>query len=112
MLKEIHARGPIACLMAVTDELFGNYTGGIMNDTSGRTAKDHYVSVVGWGVENGTKYWIVRNSGGSFWGENGLFKIVRGVNNLNIERTCSYAVPKDTWTTDERNNTTPHESNL
>jgi hypothetical protein len=75
--------------MAVTPE-FSNYKGGIINDTTGRTNNDHYVSVIGWGVEHDVKYWVARHSGGSFWGEGGLFRIVRGVNNLNIEHACRY----------------------
>ena len=45
----------------------------------------HAISVVGWGEENGTKFWRVRNSRGSAYGELGYFRIIRGVNNLGIE---------------------------
>jgi cathepsin X len=90
--------------MAVTDE-FLNYTGGIFRDTSGITESMHDVSIVGWGVDelSGTKYWIGRNSWGTYWGLKGFFKIVRGENNLGIEQACNYGVPKDTWSTGKKN---------
>lgn len=96
--------------MAVT-AAFMNYSGGIFNDTTGAMELDHDISLVGYGVENGTKYWLGRNSWGSYWGINGFFKIVRGTNNLNIESHCGWAVPLDTWTNDTRNNTNPNASN-
>ena len=77
---------------------FEEYKGGIFYDKTGYDDFDHIVSVVGWGVQNSTKYWVVRNSWGANWGENGFFRIVRGVNNLAIEKNCSFAVPVDTWT--------------
>ena len=67
MINEIYQRGPISCSVAVTDELH-NYTSGIFVDKTGRTADDHVVSINGWGEENGVKYWIIRNSWGSYWG--------------------------------------------
>lgn len=99
MMNEIFQRGPITCAIAVTTEL-KNYTGGIFVDKTGRLEEDHDISVTGWGEENGTKYWIVRNSWGSYWGEGGTFRLIRGINNLNIEGDCSWAVPTDTWTKD------------
>ena len=43
--------------------------------------------MVGWGVDKktDTKYWIIRNSYGPKWGENGDFKIRRGQNDFAIE---------------------------
>lgn len=82
-MNEIFQRGPITCALAVTDAL-RNYTGGIFVDTTGRVEEDHDISVTGWGEENGVKYWIVRNSWGSYWGENGTFRLIRGTNNLGI----------------------------
>lgn len=32
---------------------------------------------------------------GTYWGEKGWFRVVRGVNSLDIEKKCSWAVPKD-----------------
>jgi len=80
-----------------------NYTSGIFVDKTGRVEEDHDVSITGWGEENGTKYWIIRNSWGSYWGEGGTFRLIRGINNLGIEHDCSWAVPTDTWTNDVRN---------
>ena len=113
MMNEIYQRGPITCGVAVTQEL-RNYTSkdGVFRDYTGRTAYDHVVSITGWGEENGTKYWIIRNSWGSYWGINGNFKLIRGINNLGIEQECSWAVPRDTWTSDDRNKTKPGPDDL
>ena len=104
MMNEILQRGPISCGVAAGPLV--NYTGGIVWDKTNNTNIDHAVSVVGWGtLSNGTKYWIVRNSWGSYWGEDGFFRIVKGINNLGIEEACSWAVPKDTWTNAVKNTT-------
>ena len=93
MMKEIYARGPITCAISVPDDLL-EYKGGIYKDTTGSKIPQHGISVVGWGEENGEKYWIVRNSWGTYWGEKGWFRVVRGEDNLGIESRCSWAVPK------------------
>ena len=84
MMNEIYQRGPIVCGVAVTQKM-KDYTGGIFKDKTNATKVDHAISVVGYGEENGVKYWLVRNSWGSYWGEQGFMRIIRGINNLNIE---------------------------
>jgi len=110
MMQEIYQRGPIACGVAVPDSL-ENYTGGIYNDTTGDKNIVHDISVVGYGVENGTKYWVVRNSWGSHWGESGFVRVIRGINNIAIESDCAWATPLDTWTDDKRHHLTKEEKN-
>ena len=108
MMQEIFQRGPISCSIADPASL-KDYTYGIYYDTTGRIEEDHVVSVVGWGIENGVKYWRVRNSWGAHWGDEGFFKVVRGINNINIEGDCDWAVPEDTWTAGVKHITTQAE---
>lgn len=110
MKAEIAARGPLACGIAVPDALEA-YKGGIFCDTTGDVNIVHDVSVVGYGIDADTKeaYWLVRNSWGTHWGEDGFFRVCRGKNNIAIESDCAMATPKDTWTTDERHTTTQAE---
>lgn len=84
--------GPIGCVIEATQE-FIEYTGGILNDSTGAKTPNHAVSLVGYGEENGVQYWIGRNSWGTSWGEKGFFRIVKGVNNLGIESQCIYPIP-------------------
>jgi len=110
MKQEIYQRGPIACGVAVPQAL-DDYTGGIYCDDTGDMEIVHDISVVGYGEEDGQKYWLVRNSWGTHWGEDGFFRVCRGTNNINIESDCSWATPKDTWTNQVWHETTEDEKN-
>jgi len=91
IMTEILHRGPVTCGLACFDAFNFGYTGGVYRDTTNASDVDHDVEVVGWGEESGQKYWVVRNSWGSYWGENGFFRLVRGENNLHIEDGCAMA---------------------
>jgi cathepsin X len=108
MMQEIYQRGPISCGIAVTKEM-DDYTGGIFEDTTGDYNVVHEVSIVGFGEENGTPYWVIRNSWGTYWGEDGFMRLVRGKNNLAIESDCAWATPVDTWTHQRKHITTDGE---
>jgi len=95
MMQEIYARGPIAC--GINAAPIVDYNGGIANIPN-QPGIDHIISVVGWGVENGVKYWKIRNSWGEFWGEMGYIRLVKGQDQLSIEDSCYWAVP-GSWTT-------------
>lgn len=99
MMKEIFNRGPIACNVDANYIL--NYTTGIV--TAKATETDHTISVVGWGTDAKLGlYWIVRNSWGEYWGEQGYFRVQSGA--LAIEQdSCAWATPKD-FTAPERKN--------
>jgi cathepsin X len=95
IMAEIATRGPVAAGIDAT--VLENYKGGIITATTPANI-NHIVSIVGYGSTTaGQDYWIVRNSWGQYWGENGWFRIIRGKDALGIERSVSWAVPKVTW---------------
>ncbi|CAH2104174.1 unnamed protein product [Euphydryas editha] len=72
--------GPLS--IALDGESVQLYKGGIMSGDfcQGRQIS-HAVLLVGYGTgEDGTPYWLIKNSWGENWGENGYFRIQRGVN--------------------------------
>jgi len=110
MKQELYQRGPIACGI-VADQSLDDYKEGIFNNPTPYTPDDinHDISVVGFGEENGVKFWTIRNSWGSAWGEQGFFRLIRGTNNIMIETDCAWGVPLDTWSKDVRHHLTEEE---
>ncbi|XP_063376935.1 procathepsin L-like isoform X1 [Cydia fagiglandana] len=80
---ELANRGPISIAINAND--FGNYQSGVLlpNLCKGQQV-DHAVLLVGYGEENGKKFWIIKNSWGTGWGEEGYVRILRGVNACGI----------------------------
>jgi len=74
-LAEAVAEGPVS--VAVDALRFQLYGKGILKGLCGASL-DHGVLAVGYGVEDGTKYWKVKNSWGASWGENGYIRLLKG----------------------------------
>lgn len=82
--KMIMAGGPVETAFNVFSD-FENYAAGIYQHVSGKKAGGHAVKIVGWGMDNGIKYWKIANSWNPYWGEDGYFRILRGSNHCGIE---------------------------
>ncbi|EET00718.1 Cathepsin B precursor [Giardia duodenalis ATCC 50581] len=79
--------GPVQASMAVYRD-FLYYRSGVYRHVYGSQISSHAVEIIGYGAaddEDSTPYWIVKNSLGSGWGEEGYFNIVRGSNECDIE---------------------------
>lgn len=85
--RDIMKNGPVVSSMNVHVD-FLTYKSGVYTkgDEEARFSGQHAVRIVGWGVESGedneqnkgNKYWIVQNTWGSSWGDNGFAKVSLG----------------------------------
>ena len=73
----ILAGGPVQTAFTVYQD-FMSYTSGVYTHTSGAELGGHAVKIIGWGVSDSQDYWIVANSWGTSWGQNGFFWIAFG----------------------------------
>lgn len=83
---EIMENGPVVTSFSVYED-FEVYKGGIYQHHEGKALGGHAVRTIGFGTENGVQYWLVANSWNETWGENGLFRIIRGQNNCGFEES-------------------------
>jgi len=79
-LQALVEHGPLSVNIQVPDEML-YYDSGVLNVASCKynaSQIDHAVMLVGYGTEDGTNYYTVRNSWSTYWGDQGYIKIARG----------------------------------
>jgi len=81
MAQWLYQNGPIS--IGINAEWMQTYTGGVSDPLfCNPNALDHGVLITGWGTKSGLfgpyEYWIIKNSWGADWGENGYYWIIKG----------------------------------
>ena len=71
-VKEALKKGPLITTMRVFED-FLSYGGGIYKNVSRKAVGGHAISLVGFNDQE--RYWIIRNSWGADWGEQGFARI-------------------------------------
>lgn len=74
-LEKAVSMQPVSVAIEADTKTFQLYTSGVITSDACGTNLDHGVLVVGYGTESNTPYWLVKNSWGTSWGEDGYVKI-------------------------------------
>ncbi|XP_019127850.2 pro-cathepsin H isoform X2 [Larimichthys crocea] len=92
LVDAVGTRNPVSFAFEVTSD-FMHYSKGVYSSTECHKTTDkvnHAVLAVGYGAENGSPYWIVKNSWGPRWGIEGYFLIERGTNMCGLAACASF----------------------
>lgn len=96
-LKKAVAHQPVSVAICATPSM-QFYRNGIIKEDSCCTSLNHGVLAVGYVDSDNEKYWIVKNSWGSGWGEDGFFKLSMESKNpegvCGVHKAASYPIKK------------------
>jgi len=85
-------KGPVSIAIEADQPVFQLYTGGVISSPACGTNLDHGVLIVGFGTDSTTNqdYWLVKNSWGPKWGEQGYVRLIRNQNECGLNSMSSY----------------------
>ena len=87
---------PVSAAIDAHHRPFKLYRSGVFSLDACTTHLTHGLLVVGYGKESGKKYWKIKNSWGTSWGDNGFGKVVRDENMCAIGNWANYPInPND-----------------
>jgi xylem cysteine proteinase len=88
-LKAAVANQPVSVAIEADQSAFQFYSGGIFSAACGQQL-DHGVLAVGYSSSGSQNYWIVKNSWGTSWGEQGYIRMIQGKNECGINNMASF----------------------
>lgn len=87
-LMEALLQGPVSIAIQANQKKFQMYKSGVLKGDDCGDDLDHGVLVVGWGVQDGVQFWVVKNSWGNTWGSDGYIFLERGTSANKGSGTC------------------------
>jgi cathepsin L len=89
----IYQYGPASIAIDANHDSFQRYKSGVYNEPACSSTKlDHKVLAIGWGTDP-SAYWLVKNSWGTYWGEQGFIRMTRGKNQCGVATDVVIPLP-------------------
>ena len=76
--KEIMKNGPVTSMMYIYNDYYDYKSGIYIHNGGDNYLGFHAISIIGWGIEDNIKYWIIQDSYGISHGEKGYLRIKIG----------------------------------